>query len=408
MGLYTYLAKTKDAKTIKDKIEAGSKEEAIANIRYKGLFLIYIEEVLREKKDRTLFILRKGKHKGVKVLDMAFFARNLSVTLSSGIPLLRSLELISYQTESIKLANVLKMMVRDIKKGLSLHESTVRYPTVFSPLWTGIIEVGEASGNLPFVLEKLADFLDKRADFERKIRTALVYPTMVSIFSVIVVIAFFKFILPKFTEVFQQFDIELPLLTKLLFNMSNFINKNFIVIFVFFILLIIGFLYFKKHSYGRKFMDNLSLALPIISDLTITSILERFSSTFYILLESGVPIIYSIEVVSRAVGNSIIGKRISEMEDNIRRGLSLSLELSKIEIFPPLISEIARIGEETGNMPEMFMKVSQHYQKELTTKIEQLMGIFEPLIIFILGVVIGTIVIALFLPIFKLATLGGG
>ncbi len=410
MALYQYIARTKEGKSVKDIVDADSKNEVINKLRTKNLYIISINEMSQHRESgspkKFSFFKKRSKHNGINYLDMSYFARNLTMTLSAGVPLLRSIEIISFQTESLSLANVLNKVGEDIKKGFSLSEAVERYPNVFSSLWKGIVEIGEASGNLPFVLERLADYLERSAEFERKIKSALIYPAMVSIFGLIAVIVFFKFILPRFTEIFTQFNIELPLLTKLLFSASNFVNRYFALIIIALVGGAFGLFYLKKNNIGREFVDKAKLALPLLSDFTLMITLERFSSMMYILIESGVPIVYALDVISKSIDNIVLGNAIALVKDDVKKGKSLSLELSKIEIFPPLISEIARIGEETGNMPVMFKKLSEHYQKELTTRMERLIAVFEPLIIFLLGIIIGTIVIALFMPIFQLATLG--
>lgn len=408
MPLYRYIAKTKDGKNIKKVEEVPTKEELITRLRNQGLFIISIREVEKKGGSSLLKIFRsKHKRSGIKPFDLAFLARNLSITLSSGVPLLRSLEIISLQIESEKLAQVLRKVSQEVKAGLSLSEAFTKHPKVFSPLWTGLVEVGEASGNLPFVLEKLADYLELRLEFERKIKSALVYPTILVVFAIGAVFFFFKFILPRFTAIFKQFDMTLPLFTQILFNISEFVNKNFLFIGAGFVVAVMGLWYLKRSAPGRRFLDRVNLVIPLVSKLTIISCLERFSSTMYILLESGVPIVYTLDVTARSIGNTLLEKDIHTLKENVRKGRSLSSELSQIPIFPPLITEITKVGEEAGNLPEMFKKIATHYQKELTTRIERLIAMFEPLIILFMGIIIGSIVISLFLPLFKLSTMGG-
>lgn len=408
MPLYYYIAKTKDGKSIKEVEDVSTREELISRLRDRGLFIISIKELEKRRELSSLGIFRsKRKHAGIKALDLAFFARNLSITLSSGVPLLRSLEIISFQTESAKLSQVLRKIIQGIKKGLSLSEAIAKHPKVFSPLWTGLVEVGEASGNLTFVLERLADYLELRLDFERKVTSALIYPVILVIFAIGAVFFFFKFILPRFTTIFDQFNITLPLLTQILFNVSKFVNRNFLFIVIGFVGVVMGIWYLRRNPLGKRFLDKLKLAVPLVNKLAIVSYLERFSSTMYILLESGVPIVYTLEVTGRSVGNTALEKDILALKENVKKGRSLSSELSKMPLFPPLITEVARVGEEAGNLPEMFKKISVHYQKELSTRIERLIAVFEPVVILVMGVVIGTIVISLFLPLFKLSTMGG-
>ena len=406
MALFYYIAKTKDGKTIKQVEDVSSKEEIIGRLREKGLFIVSLREFERRRGGGLL--KKRKKHAGVKLLDLTFFARNLATTISSGVPLLRSLEIISVQTESDKLSKVLTNIIQEIKRGLSLSESVQKHPNIFSSFWLGLIEVGETSGNLTFVLEKLADYLELRLDFERKIKSALIYPIILVIAAFIAMFIFFKMILPKFTVIFKQFDIELPFLTELLFNTSKLVNEHFLLIILFTGGCIAGIWFGLKHPLMRRIIDKVVLFIPILSGVTTVSYLERFSSTIYILLESGVPIVYSLEIVAKSIGNSVVERDILFIKENVKKGKTLSGELQKIPIFPPLVTEIARVGEEAGNLPEMFRKVSVHYQKEVSTKIERLIAAFEPIMILLMGVVIGGIVVSLFLPLFKVATLGGG
>ncbi len=410
MTLYRYIAKGKDGRTIKEVADAGTKEELINSLRAKDLFILSVVDLEKEKAEglagKFSLFKRHRKHGGIKALDMCYLARNLSITLSSGVPLLRSLEIISTQVESLGLSRILDNVKEDIRKGLSLSESIEKYPRVFSSLWKGIIEVGEASGNLPFVLDKLANYLEMRVEFERKIKSALIYPTIVCGFGFLAVTVFFKFVLPRFTTIFKQFDIELPFLTKILVDISNLFNHYFLIIIGGIVVLIVVFFQLKKRSFGKKFIDRVNLMLPLIGDFIHLVSAERFASTMYILLESGVPIIYTLEVIGKSIGNVVLENAIFLIRDNVKKGRNLSQEIARVGIFPPLISEIAKIGEETGNMPEMFRKLSEHYRKELNTKMGRIIALFEPLIIMLLGIGIGTIVIALFLPIFKLSTLG--
>ena len=406
MPKFKCTTRTKDNKTVKEVLFLSSKEEAINNFRARNLFIISVIE-MKEKSVGGLFSSHKGKRDKIKPYDLAFLARNLSTTLSSGVTLLRSLEILSYQSESIKLEKILKECSGYIKEGLSLSEAIIKYPKIFSHLWRGLIEVGEASGNLPFVLEKLADYLEIRISFERKIQGALIYPMILFFVAVGAVIVFFKFILPKFTTLFDQFNIELPLATKILFDISRLFEKHFILILFFMAVVIFGFVLFTKRPETRKTWDKIKLKIPLIGDLVFLAVLERLTSTIFILLDSGLPLIYTLEVVARGTGNSVLEKSLLQVTDRVRDGASLSDEFRKLDIFPLLISEMAKIGEETGSMPQVFNKIAVHYQKDLSSRIERLISAFEPIMIVLIGVVIGGIVIALFLPLFKLSTLGG-
>lgn len=410
MPKFSYTAKTKEGKPIREVEDAVSREDLVAKLRGRGLFIVSINEMKRRqgKPPAIPFIFyKKGKRNSIKLYDLTLFARNLFTTLSSGVTLLRSLEIISQQTESAKLEKALKECGKSVKEGLSLSEAVAKYPGIFPALWRGVVEVGETSGNLPFVMEKLADYLDIRMEFERKVKSALVYPSIVFSAAIIAVFVFFKFILPKFSGIFEQFGIELPLMTKIMFWISRFVEKYFLFIIVGLVLAIYLFIRSFKNQQTRKVWDKVGLRLPIAGDLVFLASLERFTSAVSILLDSGLPLVSTLEIAARATGNSFLEKNLLYIRDKVRDGGSLSTEFTKQELFPPLISEMSKIGEETGSLPQVFGRISAHYRKELSTRIDRLVAAFEPLMIVFMGVVIGFIVISLFLPLFKLSTLSG-
>jgi type IV pilus assembly protein PilC len=413
MPKFSYTAKTKDSKSIRDVEDAGSKEELIARLKTRGLFIISVNEVRTtaagEKLSSTLLSFKaKGRRSSIKLRDIAFLARNLATTLSSGVTLLRSLEILSIQTESIKLGNILKECGDHIRGGLSFKEAVAKYPQTFSSLWRAIIEVGEASGNLPTVLDRLADYLEIRMEFERKIKSALIYPSILMGAAFFAIFIFFKFILPKFDTIFREFRIQLPGPTLFIFGLSRIFVNHFGLVMAVFILLGVGIYLFLKRPETKEIRDRLSIKLPLLGDLFFLFALERFTSTMYILLDSGLPLVYALEIAARGVGNAPLEASILSVKDRVKDGASLSREFSKVNIFPILVSEMAKIGEETGSMPEIFKKIATHYNKEVSTRVERLISAFEPIMILLIGVIIGAIVISLFLPLFKIATLGAG
>lgn len=403
MALYQYIVKDKEGRKIKRVEEVSSKKELIEKLKNQGFFIVSIKE-LDKTKERGVFL--RYKRKSLKQYDLVFFARNLAIALSAGLPLVRSLEVLSSQSESEKLSKILQGIIKEIKKGLSLSEAMAKFPQVFSSLWIGMVESGEASGSIVFTLEKLADYLEMRADFERKIKGFLIYPSILFTVAIFVVFIFFKFILPRFNEIIKQFDISLPLPTRILFNISKFVNEYIWLI----ILIIIGGIFLiwwgRKIGWGKIFWDRLILNIPFLGKIIRLVYLERYCSLMYILLESGVPIVYVLEIVSRSMGSVVFQKRIDQVKEGVKKGKGLASEIMKFSLFPPLISEIIHIGEEAGNLSQMFEKISTYYQKELSMCIERLVYIFEPIMIVIMAIIIGSIVISLFLPLFKISTLG--
>ena len=407
--LYSYIARTKEGELIKGLEELDSKEELVKKLRAKNLFIISIGQV--ETKPQSLkfsFFRKRGKRDKIKVYDLAIFARNLSLALSSGMTLLKSLEILSLQTESKRFENILKRATEFIKSGLSLSEAFSKYPDIFSSFWIGIIQVGESSGNLPFVMEKLADYLEIRVEFARKIKTALLYPIIIFCIIVIVMFIFFKFILPKFITIYKQFDIELPFITKITFAIVEFVNKYilFIILGIFLVMYLIT--RSLKKNKVKRFLDKVIFQFPLVGNLVFINCLERFTSSMSILLESGLGLVSTLEIAAASTNNYFLQEIILNISNRIKSGTSLSNEFSKQEIFPPFIAEMTRVGEETGTLPSIFNKISTHYRKEVSTALERLVIAFEPIMIVFIGIVVGFIVISLFLPLFQLSTLGGG
>lgn len=405
MPKYHYLAKTKEGKTLRDVEDVSSKEELIAKLKARGLFIVSIKEKIKAGDSLVSSAAKRKKRSSVKIEDLCMLARNLSITLSSGITLLRSLEILSVQAESSKLEKILKSCMEKVQGGLSLSEATAKYPKVFFSLWQVILEVGEVSGNLPFVLDKLANYLDTKIEFERKIKSALVYPLILMIAATIAVAVFFKFIIPRFMEIFTELEIELPFITKIMFQISGFVEKNFLFIIGGVFFFSIAFSFWKKQPESKKILDGLGLKLPLLSDFILTSCLERFTSMMYILLDSGLPLVSTLEISARGVSNFSLEKQLMTVKEKVREGSSLSNELSKLPIMPSLVVELSRVGEETGTMPEIFRKITIYYRKELATRIERFVAAFEPILILAMGVLIGVMVLAIFLPLFKMTSL---
>jgi type IV pilus assembly protein PilC len=407
MPRFNYKVKNKSGDTLKDSQEAISKAEMISRLRREGYFIISIsEEKSKEKKRSSLFKKKQKKRKSVKLADLTFLARNLATTLSSGITLLRGLELVSYQSQSGKLESILKECSAHIRDGLSLAEAIAKYPKIFSQFWLGIVKVGESSGNLPFVLNQLADYLEMRMEFERKIQSALVYPIILSVAAVAAVFVFLKFIFPKFGELFQSFDIELPALTQWIFSLSKFVEHNWFIIFAALAGAYFVFRNLRHRPEVKKIIDRIIFKIPIFGNIIFLIYIERFTSIVHIMLESGLTLVYTLDITADSIGNTVFQKKLRLAAEKVREGGSLSEQLSQEGIFPLLVSEMSKIGEETGTMPDVFKKVSDYYLKELSSKVESLVAAFEPIMIVVMGITIGILVIALFLPLFKLSSLG--
>ncbi len=403
MENFAYIAKDRNAKRIRGVVQADSRESAIRNLQDKGLYIIALNPVSSESKQDLLPVSRKFSHSKIKLSDLALFARQLSTLLSSGVTLMRGLEIVSSQCGSKRFYNILDKIIYDVKSGLSLTESINKYPLVFSTLWQGLIDTGESSGNLAEVLDRLAEYLELRQEFERKLVSALMYPILLLIASIGAMCIFTFFILPRFQTIFFQLGVQLPLLTRIIFTLTGLLTHHIVAIIIISSAVVVGLRFFAKSPMGRKLIDKAQLEIPFIKDFFLVYFLERFSSTSFILFQSGVPIVYTLDVIQRSIENGIFQKEFQSIRNNVKGGNPLSAELAKSKIFPPLIIEMVAIAEEVGNFPEMFGKISKHYQTMLQTKVERVSALFEPLMIAFMGAVVGVLVISLFLPLFQIA-----
>lgn len=404
MPRYSYIAKDRLAKQQRGIMEGTSREDIIKKLQAQGLFVIAVssaDKVTKTEGNKA----KKFAHNAIKTEDLCQFARQLAVLLSSGVTLLRALEIVSNQTSSKKFHAMLCDITQNVKDGLSLTEAVQKYPRTFSSLWIGLIDTGEASGNLAQVLDKLAEYLEIQLAFIRKMVSAMVYPIVLLVAATGALFFFMAFIMPKFKDMFVQMDVELPGITLFVFSISDFMKTYALLIIA---AVGIGGYLLKQWSYtesGGQFFDKVKLNVPGLKSFFLVYFLERMASTLAILFESGVPIVYALDVAIRGVGNSIIESKLANIKDNVKSGNSLAAEFDATGFFPPMVVEMASIGEEVGKLPEMFKKISDQYKMQLETGVERFTAAFEPVMIIVMGIGIGFLVIALFMPMFKMSSI---
>lgn len=409
---FIYSARNSGGERISASEEADSADDLIARLQLKGLFVtgikvqadIPVKSAPRAPQKAKAF---KFSHSGIKEDDLTVFARQLAISLDSGVPLLKSLGSILRQIPSRKFHDVVTKISFDVESGFSFRDSLAKHPRVFSSLWVNLIETGEASGNLPTILERLAGYLERRAAFQRKIVSAMVYPIILVIVAMGAVVVFILAVIPKFTEIFSNFDIELPVPTKILIATSDFLRGNFLLLSAIIVGIIISVIKFRQTVNGKAFFDNLTFKLPVIKEYLRLAETERFSSTMATLLESGVPILYALEIAEKSAGTVIVAKIVRSVKNAVREGRTLTQPLDESAFFPPMVTQMVSVGEEVGDLDKMFKKISAYYAEIMETKITRFASMFEPIMIVVMGATIGSMVVSMFLPIFKLATIGG-
>ncbi len=394
-------------------IEEGlNQEEVVSKIQARGLIVI---SVIPESADNfnsgaaKVVLKPKTKLKRDRVTgeDLTLLCRQLSTLLGAGVTILKSLDIISKQVVSKKLYAVVVDLQKNMEAGLSFHEAMVKHPKVFSDLWVNLVESGEASGNLAVVLSRLATYLERDAEFRGKIISALIYPGILLAAGLGALFLMAVKIVPTFAEIFKGFNITLPLLTQILLKVSDFLRFNMIAIFLVSGGLIFAFKNYIKTKAGRRNFENFKFKMPVFGEFFMALNVERFSSEMSTLLESGVPILYSLEISERSVGNLVMADIIRKIKDDVREGKSLREPLEKSAFFDPMFIQMVSIGEEIGELPQMFKKINNFYQDYCGVFLTRFVSMFEPFVLVFIGGVIGIMITGIFLPIFEISKIGG-
>ena len=407
MPKFYYIARDKFGKKESGAEEALNQEELISKLQAKDLFVVNIIPEQKEGAghlDATVALKARFKPKHFRITgdDLVLFCRQLSTLLGAGVTILKSLEIISKQVSSHRLHGVIKDLQKNMEAGLSFHEAMAKQHGVFSDLWINLVESGEASGNLAMVLSRLSGYLERNAAFKKKIVSALVYPAILLVAGTSALLFLTIKIIPTFVELFKGFNIKLPTLTLILVAISSFIRHYILVIIA---IIVIGIFLLRKYistKDGQRKFEGFLFSLPIFGEFFRVLVIERFTSEMATLVESGVPILYSLEITEHSVGNLTLGDIIHRIKEDVREGKTLSHPLEASGFFDPMAVQMITIGEEIGELSNMFKRLNSYYQDYVDTFLVRFTSMFEPLMLVFMGAIVGIMVIGMFLPIFQI------
>ena len=408
MARYFYIARDRAGKKISGSEEASSQEEALSRLQEKGLIVVNILPQQKEMgvstpAEVTSKVKFKTKHYRITSEDLTLFCRQVATLLGAGVTILKCLDIISQQVASRKLYAVIRDLQKKMEGGFSLHEAMAKHPTVFSELWINLIESGEASGNLALVLSRLAGYLERSAAFKKKIISALIYPAILMCAGTFALLFMTIKIIPTFVELFQGFNITLPLLTRMLMAVSVFIRTFFLAMIIGIGIAVFVLNKYIKTTQGRRKYEQFLFKLPAFGQFYRVYVVERFTSEMSTLVESGVPILYSLEITEHSVGNLTLGGIIRTIKEEVREGKTLSHPMERSGFFDPMAVQMVTIGEEIGELSNMFKRLNAFYQESIDTFLVRFSSMFEPIMLVFLGVVVGIMVIGMFLPIFAIS-----
>jgi type IV pilus assembly protein PilC len=377
-------------------VEADSKQAVTDQLKQRGLIVLDIESRKRSKEITLEFLQR------VKLRDLAVMTRQLATMITSGVTILRALQILEIQTQSKLLRETLITVRKDVEAGLALSDSLERHPKIFTPLFISMIRAGETGGVLEDALLRIADQLEKEDSLRRQVRAAMVYPCVVITFATAVMLALVAFIVPVFAKVFKDFGGELPALTKFTMGVSHLVTARWYLLLAVVIGTAIAFHRWKKSEWGRPQWDAFKLRIPMKIGDTVQKVgLARWSRTFSALVSSGVPILQAIEVTGKTAGNAVIERAMASVTDSVKRGGTIAAPLKEVPVFPAMVVAMISVGEETGALDAMLSKVADFYEDEVAAAVKAITSILEPVMIVIVGAMVGFIVISMYLPMFK-------
>lgn len=342
----------------------------------------------------------------VSLYALAVFTRQFAVLFNAGLPITRGLDALAKQSLSRKLSYAVMNVSHDIKAGFSLSKAMSKHPDVFSPVYISLVKAGEMAGALGDVLERLASLMEKENLLRRKVAASMVYPIFVFIFAILVTLGLVFYIFPQFIAIFEGIDMEMPLPTKILILVTEGILNPLVFFPLVFGCMMLALLLsqFVKTPLGKRQKDRLLLEIPLIGRINKKVILSRFCRTLGTLIASGVPVVHSLEIVSRAAGNEVVSGIIDEIKSALKAGMRLSQPIHENHLFPPIVAHMVSVGEETGNLPILLEKLANYYDTEVEYSLTTFASLIEPVMIFVLGGMVGFVLIAVFLPIYQLVS----
>ncbi|MTI63669.1 type II secretion system F family protein [Methylophaga sp.] len=393
--IYLWQGTNKQGRRVKGQLSGENVNQVRAELRRQGVTPLKVK-----KKPKDLFAPRKPK---IKPADIAVFSRQLATMMSSGVPLMQSMEIIGQGHENASMQEMVLAIKSDVESGTSLADSLSKFPLHFDDLYVNLVNAGEQSGTLETLLHEIADYQEKTEALKSKIRKALVYPSAIVVVAFIVTSILMIFVIPQFEALFTGFGADLPGLTKMVISLSQWFQEFWWLLFGGIIGTIVGFLAAKKRSRKlQHFLDRLLLKLPIIGNVLHKGAIARFARTFSTMFKAGVPMVEAMTSVAGATGNIVFSEATLEMRDEVATGTQLNKAMLATELFPNMAVQMTAIGEESGSLDSMLAKVADFFEREVDEAVDNMTALMEPLIMAFLGVVIGTLVIAMYLPIFKL------
>ena len=398
MPVYVWVAQTKKGRKLKGEIDAANEAIALSQLKKRNFTVKKLKPKPKDIFENISFLKPKVTNK-----DLVVFTRQFSTMIDAGLPLVQGLTILAEQSENPTFKAILKEITKDVEGGSTLAEAMKKHPKIFDSLFVNLVAAGEVGGILDTILRRLAQFIEKAEKLKSQIKGAMTYPIVVMAIAIIVIAVILVFVIPVFEDMFKSFGKALPAPTQLVVNMSEFLKGNIHWCILALIAIVYAYKKYRNSTGGRKTTDALFLKLPVFGDLLKKTAVARFTRTLGTMLSSGVPILDALEIVAKTSGNVILEEVIFEVRASIAEGQTIAEPLSETGIFPAMVVQMISVGEATGALDTMLEKIADFYDDEVDAAVEALTSMLEPLLMVFLGGAIGGMVIAMYLPIFKMA-----
>jgi type IV pilus assembly protein PilC len=398
MATFAYKALDLQGAPTKGEIDGDDKQAVASSLRAKGLIVLDIEEQIPKSAGDLL-----ARFKKVKAPELCIMTRQLSTMVSSGMSLLRALYVLEDQAESDKLKETLVMVRKDVEAGISLSDALSKHPETFNDLYVAMVAAGETGGILENTLRRIADQLEKDEELRRQVKSAMVYPCLIGGFALLVLVALVAFLVPVFAGVFEDFGGELPAITKFTVGLSDFITGKWYMAIAIVWASIFAFRKWKRTEAGRLQWDTFKLKVPWkIGDIVQKVCIARFSRTFSALVAAGVPMLEAIDIVGKTSGNRVVENAMKDVRASVTKGGTISTPMRAAPVFPSMVTQMIGVGEETGALDAMMSKIADFYESEVEASVKALTSILEPVMIVVVGGIVGFIIIAMYMPMFSI------
>lgn len=402
MASFSYECLNRQGQTVKGQISSENIPQAVDKLRSMGLSIVELKEIKIKKRSSFLSMEKK-----VTLGDLTLFSRQLSAMISSGIPVTRAINTLSRQSENPALRSALENIARNVEGGMNLTDAFSAYPHIFSDLYVSMIRAGEAGGMLENSLLRLSEQLQKEKILKDEVKSAISYPRTIGIFALLIFIAMLVFLVPIFQGSLPQ-HVEINVITQFIFDMSASIRSNYLMWIFAAIAIVAVFTFFFKSRAGHDFWERIKLKMPVFGPIILKSVIARFTRTLATLMEGGIPVVQALESAGPTSGSDVLNEAVQLATKRIEEGKSIASTLEESDVFPPMVTHMISVGEESGSLPSLLDKVAEFYEQEVAATTRGLQALIQPIALIVIGILIGGMLIALYSPIFSAVTSSGG